>query len=122
MADSQVMRSVHLDSRERAFVSAALRRSVTQSSMVILFAISTTIWGLIGAVAYMDSPGSMESASSDCRIFSREFANRRSPSEREETVVDKAWVDGRGRGGARGRVAVGALDSSVEGQCALGTT
>ena len=37
-------------------------------------------------------------------------------------VVDEAWVDGRGRGGARSRVAVGALDSSVEGQCALGTT
>ena len=39
-------------------------------------------------------------------------------------VVDEAWVDGRGRGGARSRVAVGASGLSVlsvGGLCALGT-
>ena len=36
-------------------------------------------------------------------------------------VVDVAWVGRRGRGGARSRVAVGALGSLVEGRNALRT-
>ena len=38
-----------------------------------------------------------------------------------EGWVGVAWVGRRGRGGARSRVVVGALGSSVEGQSALGT-
>ena len=60
VADTHFMGSIQLDSRERAFVAAALRRSVTQSYLVIGFAILTTACGLVGTIAYMDSPRSME--------------------------------------------------------------
>ena len=53
------MESIELDARERAFVAAALRRGVTQSTLVILFAVATTISGLIGTIAWMESAGSM---------------------------------------------------------------
>ena len=60
VADTHFMGSIQLDSRERAFVAAALRRSVTQCYPVIGFAILTTACGLVGTIAYMDSPRSME--------------------------------------------------------------
>jgi hypothetical protein len=60
VADTTGMGSIELDSRERAFVAVALRRSVTRSRLVISFAVATTLCGLFGTIAFMDSPRSME--------------------------------------------------------------
>ncbi len=60
VADTTCMASIELDTKERAFVAAALRQSVTRSYLVIGFASATIIFGMIGTIAFMDSPRSME--------------------------------------------------------------